>query len=115
MPRIEAVLAARAEALGVETARICTGEFENSAEDISLQAGGRLFRGRWLAGADAADSVVRKAARIAFAGTEPEFTGYSLRGAGHRSAPITRAHVEAVLLRVSGTGVSAATLEPATT
>ncbi len=71
MPRIEAVLAARAEALGVETARICTGEFENSAEDISVQAGGRLFRGRWLAGADAADSVVRKAAGIAIAGTSP--------------------------------------------
>ena len=48
MPRIEAVLAARAEALGVETARICTGEFENSAEDISVQAGGRLFEGAGL-------------------------------------------------------------------
>ncbi len=94
---------------------------------------------------------MRKVAGIVFAGTEPEFTGYSAQveladagalkpgrhytaagmymftptgtiamadfdgGAFHRSAPITREHVEAVLRRVSGTDVSVIRLDLATT
>ncbi|KAA1234404.1 NAD(P)-binding protein [Agrobacterium tumefaciens] len=152
MAGIETVLAARAEALGVEIRRGFAVEgFKQSEEDIAVQAGGAVFRGRWLVGADGARSIVRKVAGIAFAGTEPEFTGYSAQveladagalkpgrhytaagmymftptgtiamadfdgGAFHRSAPITREHVEAVLRRVSGTDVSVTRLDLATT
>ncbi|MFK0206485.1 FAD-dependent monooxygenase [Agrobacterium sp. NPDC090283] len=152
MASIEAVLAARAVTLGVEIRRGFAVEgFAQSGEDVAVQAGGAAFRGRWLVGADGARSVVRKAAGIGFAGTEPEFTGYSVQvelagaevltpgrhytaggmymfsppgtigmadfdgGAFHRSAPVTREHVEAVLRRVSGTDVSVTRLELATT
>lgn len=78
MASIEAVLAARAAALGVE---ILQGQgvedFEQSASDVTVFAGGRQFRASWLVGCDGARSTVRKAAGIGFSGTDPEFTGYS--------------------------------------
>jgi 2-polyprenyl-6-methoxyphenol hydroxylase-like FAD-dependent oxidoreductase len=36
-----------------------------------------LLKGKWLVGCDGSRSVVRKAGGFGFAGTEPEFTGYS--------------------------------------
>lgn len=79
MASIEAVLAARAVELGATILRDCGVEsFDQSADDVSVRAGGARFRGRWLVGCDGARSAVRKAADIAFAGTEPEFTGYSM-------------------------------------
>ena len=36
-----------------------------------------LFKGKWLVGCDGSRSVVRKAGGFEFAGTEPEFTGYT--------------------------------------
>ncbi|GJD49715.1 12-dehydrotetracycline [Methylobacterium crusticola] len=152
MASIEAVLAERAQASGVEIRRGGGVEgFARTGESVVVQAGGHAFRGRWLIGCDGARSAVRKAAGIGFAGTEPEFTGYSVQaelagadalqpgrhytaegmylftppgtialadfdgGAFHRSAPITREHVEAVLRRISGAAVTMTRLELATT
>ncbi|MCJ2072648.1 FAD-dependent monooxygenase [Methylobacterium sp. J-030] len=152
LARIEAVLAERAEASGVAILRGKGVEgFAQADESVTVQAGGAAFRGRWLVGCDGARSAVRKAAGIGFAGTEPEFTGYSVQaeladadalkpgrhytaqgmylftppgtvamadfdgGAFHRSAPITRAHVEAVLCRISGTDLTVTRLDRATT
>lgn len=152
MASIEAVLAERAEASGVEIMRGEGVESYAQADDsVVVQAGGEAFLGLWLVGCDGARSAVRKAAGIDFTGTEPEFTGYSVQaqlagadalrpgrhytakgvylftppdsialadfdgGAFHRSAPITREHVEAVLRRISGTNVTVTKLELATT
>jgi 2-polyprenyl-6-methoxyphenol hydroxylase-like FAD-dependent oxidoreductase len=79
MERIESVLAARADALGVEVRRGAGVEgFDASDEGVTVRAGGGSFRARWLVGCDGARSTVRKAAGIAFTGTDPEFTGYSV-------------------------------------
>ena len=78
MASIEAVLAARATASGVRIRRDCGFEgFETSEEGVVVRAGSETLRGRWLVGCDGSRSAVRKAARIGFTGTEPEFTGYS--------------------------------------
>ena len=42
-----------------------------------MQAGAESFAGRWLVGCDGGRSTVRKIAGFEFAGTEPEFTGYT--------------------------------------
>ncbi len=77
---IEAVLIARAEASGVRIVRGAGIEgFNQTDAAVAVEASGRTFRGRWLVGCDGARSVVRKAAGIAFTGTEPEFTGYSIQ------------------------------------
>ena len=152
LAHIEAVLAARAVALGVEIRRGCAVEGVTQAADgVVVRAGGQSLRGRWLAGCDGGRSVVRKAAGIGFTGTDAEFTGYSVLveldgpgkllagrhhtgqgmytftapgtiamvefdgGAMHRGAPVTRAHVQAVLRRVAGVDVRVAALHQATT
>ena len=78
MASIEAALAARADALGVEIRGGCAVEgLEQSDEGVIVRAGGEAFRGRWLVGCDGGRSLVRKAAAIGFTGADPEFTGYS--------------------------------------
>ena len=79
MAELEAVLARRAEALGVQIRRGAgvTG-FDQDAEGVNVQSGAGTLRGRWLVGCDGARSAVRKAGGFDFSGTEPEFTGYSL-------------------------------------
>ena len=80
MGNIETVLADRAMALGVEIRRGCGVEaFEQSADEVVVRANAKTFRGRWLVGCDGGRSRVRKAVGIAFAGTDPEFTGYSVQ------------------------------------
>jgi len=75
---VEAVLVARASALGVEIRRgISVEGFDQSDKDVSVRAGGETFRGQWLVGCDGGRSSVRKAGGFEFVGTEPEFTGYS--------------------------------------
>jgi 2-polyprenyl-6-methoxyphenol hydroxylase-like FAD-dependent oxidoreductase len=75
---IETVLARRAEALGVEIKRgFGVAGFQQSADGVTVQAGEQSFQGKWLVGCDGSRSVVRKAGDFEFAGTEPEFTGYS--------------------------------------
>jgi 2-polyprenyl-6-methoxyphenol hydroxylase-like FAD-dependent oxidoreductase len=75
---LETVLTRRAEALGVEIkhGHAITG-FHQTADGVTVQSGDQSFQSKWLVGCDGAHSVVRKAGGFEFAGTEPEFTGYS--------------------------------------
>ncbi|OLL31259.1 FAD-dependent oxidoreductase [Burkholderia sp. SRS-W-2-2016] len=76
---LETVLAQRALALGAEIRRGCgVDSFVATDEGVSVHAAGETFRGRWLAGCDGGRSSIRKAGGFEFAGTEPEFTGYSV-------------------------------------
>jgi len=78
MESLETILAARAEAMGVEISRgFGVESFEQSDEGVSVCAGGETFRGHWLVGCDGGRSIVRKAGGFEFVGTDPEFTGYS--------------------------------------
>jgi len=78
LAELEAVLARRAEALGVVIRRgLAITAFQQTAEGVTVQAGSQEFAGKFLVGCDGGRSVVRKLSQIEFAGTEPEFTGYS--------------------------------------
>jgi 2-polyprenyl-6-methoxyphenol hydroxylase-like FAD-dependent oxidoreductase len=78
MAEIETVLARRAEALGVEIRRgLAITDFQQAANGVSVQSGEQTFQSKWLVGCDGSRSVVRKVGGFEFAGTEPEFTGYS--------------------------------------
>lgn len=78
MEELESVLARRAEALGVEIKRgLAITGFQQTADGVTVQSGDHSFRAKWLVGCDGSRSVVRKAGGFEFAGTEPEFTGYS--------------------------------------
>jgi len=79
MEHLESILAARASAVGVEIRRGLGVEgFEQSDDAVTVRAGGETFRGRWLVGCDGGRSTVRRAGGFEFAGTDPEFTGYSV-------------------------------------
>ncbi|HXC94732.1 MAG TPA: FAD-dependent monooxygenase [Edaphobacter sp.] len=75
---IEEVLTKQAQKLGVEIRRgmPVTG-FTQSEEHVTVQAGNEFFRANWLVGCDGGRSTVRKIAGFEFAGSDPEFTGYS--------------------------------------
>ena len=78
MESLETALAARAGAMGVEIRRgLGVDGVEPSDDDVAVRAGGQVFRGRWLVGCDGGRSTVRKTCGFDFAGTDPEFTGYS--------------------------------------
>ena len=78
MAEIEGVLSRRAEVLGVEIKRgLAVTDFHQTADGVTVQSGDQSFQGKWLVGCDGARSVVRKIGGFEFAGTEPEFTGYS--------------------------------------
>lgn len=75
---LESVLARRAEALGVEIRRgLAVTDLHETPDSVIVQSGDRSFHGKWLVGCDGSRSVVRKAGGFEFAGTEPEFIGYS--------------------------------------
>ncbi|MBY8605851.1 FAD-dependent monooxygenase [Burkholderia arboris] len=79
MTRVESALTARAQATGVEIRRgLAVEGIDQSGDTVTLHAGGETFRARWLVGCDGGRSTVRKAGGFAFAGTDPEFTGYSI-------------------------------------
>ncbi|MGN6518004.1 MAG: FAD-dependent monooxygenase [Dokdonella sp.] len=79
MEALERVLAARAQALGVEIRRGAgVDRIEVAHDGVGVHAGGARVEARWLVGCDGGRSTVRKASGIDFAGTEPEFTGYSV-------------------------------------
>lgn len=79
MEELEAILAARATAIGVDIRRGLGVEgFTQSGEDVTVRAGGEAFHARWLVGCDGGRSVVRKLGGFGFAGTDAEFTGYSV-------------------------------------
>lgn len=83
LAHVEAVLAERAESLGVKILRGTGVSAIVSQEDdssVTVEAGvNQTFRGRWLVGCDGGRSVVRKAAGIGFIGTEPKYSGYSAK------------------------------------
>jgi len=78
MQELETVLVRRAEALGVEIRRgLAITDFHQTTDGVTVQSGDQSFQSKWLVGCDGSRSVVRKAGGFEFAGTEPEFTGYS--------------------------------------
>jgi 2-polyprenyl-6-methoxyphenol hydroxylase-like FAD-dependent oxidoreductase len=78
MEELETVLARRAEALGVVIKRgLAITNFHQTGDGVTVQSSGQSFKGKWLVGCDGSRSIVRKAGGFEFAGTEPEFTGYT--------------------------------------
>ncbi len=78
MEELETVLARRAEALGVKIKRgLAITDFQQTGDGVIVQSGARSFTAKWLVGCDGSRSAVRKLGGFEFAGTEPEFTGYS--------------------------------------
>ncbi|PJZ58041.1 FAD-dependent monooxygenase [Leptospira barantonii] len=78
MSELESILARSAEVLGVEIKRgFALTSFHQTEEEVLVQSENHSFRGRWLVGCDGSRSAVRKNGGFEFAGTEPEFTGYS--------------------------------------
>jgi 2-polyprenyl-6-methoxyphenol hydroxylase-like FAD-dependent oxidoreductase len=78
MEELESVLARRGAALGVEIKRgLAITDFQQTANAETVQSKDHSFEAKWLVGCDGSRSVVRKAGCFEFAGTEPEFTGYS--------------------------------------
>lgn len=79
MERIESVLTTSASGKGV---RILPDhgleDFTQSADGVTVTAGGSTFSGRWLVGCDGGRSSVRKLGGFDFVGTDAEFTGYSV-------------------------------------
>ena len=77
---LETVLAHRAESLGTVIRRgFAVSGFHQTEDGVTVQSGNRSFKGRWLVGCDGSRSAVRKAGGFEFAGTEPEFTGYTVK------------------------------------
>ncbi|TRB04300.1 FAD-dependent oxidoreductase [Agrobacterium tumefaciens] len=80
MEEIEAVLERRATDMGAEIRRGAGVDgFEQSDVGVTVYAGGQIFHARWLIGCDGGRSTVRKAGGFDFVGTDPEFTGYSVK------------------------------------
>lgn len=80
MEELEAVLSRRAADLSVVIKRgLAITHFHQTEDGVTVQAGGQSFQGKWLVGCDGSRSVVRKLGGFEFAGTEPEFTGYTTR------------------------------------
>jgi 2-polyprenyl-6-methoxyphenol hydroxylase-like FAD-dependent oxidoreductase len=80
MQELETVLARRAKALGVEIKRgLAITGFHQTGDGVTVQSGDQFFNGKWLVGCDGSRSVVRKIGGFEFAGTEPEFTGYTAK------------------------------------
>jgi 2-polyprenyl-6-methoxyphenol hydroxylase-like FAD-dependent oxidoreductase len=78
MQEMETVLTRRAEALGVIIKRgLAITDFHQIDDGVTVDSGEQSFQGKWLVGCDGSRSVVRKAGGFEFAGTEPEFTGYT--------------------------------------
>jgi len=75
---LETVLTRRTMSLGVTIKRgLAITGFQQTVDGVIVKAGDQSFKGVWLVGCDGSRSVVRKTGGFEFAGTEPEFTGYS--------------------------------------
>jgi 2-polyprenyl-6-methoxyphenol hydroxylase-like FAD-dependent oxidoreductase len=80
MQELETIFSRRAETLGVEIKRgHAITAFQQSETGVTIQSGDQSFQGKWLVGCDGSRSIVRKTGGFEFAGTEPEFTGYSTK------------------------------------
>lgn len=75
---LETILTRRAEALGVEIRRrLPVTEVRQTDENVTVWSANESFQAKWLVGCDGSRSIVRKSGGFEFAGTEPEFTGYT--------------------------------------
>jgi 2-polyprenyl-6-methoxyphenol hydroxylase-like FAD-dependent oxidoreductase len=75
---LETLLSERAVALGVDLKRgFEVTHFTENESGVTVSAGKESFKAQWLVGCDGGRSIVRKLAGFEFAGTEPEFTGYT--------------------------------------
>jgi len=80
MEELETVLARRAASLGVTIRRgLAITGFHQTEDGVTVLSAEQSFQSKWLVGCDGARSVVRKTGGFDFAGTEPEFTGYSVK------------------------------------
>ncbi|MET1054735.1 MAG: FAD-dependent monooxygenase [Pedobacter sp.] len=80
MQELETVLSSRAATLGVTIKRgFAITDFHQDLDGLTVYSEDRCFAGKWLVGCDGSRSIVRKAGGFIFAGTEPEFTGYTAR------------------------------------
>jgi 2-polyprenyl-6-methoxyphenol hydroxylase-like FAD-dependent oxidoreductase len=80
MTELGTILTHRAEILGVKIKRgVATTGFNQSPDGVMVQSDEQSFQSKWLVGCDGSRSVIRKAGGFEFAGTEPEFTGYTTR------------------------------------
>ncbi len=80
MDELETVLTRRAETLGVEIWRgTDLTDFRQTNDGVTVLSGDQSFKCKWLVGCDGSRSVVRKKGGFEFAGTEPEFTGYTTK------------------------------------
>ncbi|MBO9201936.1 MULTISPECIES: FAD-dependent monooxygenase [Niastella] len=80
MAELETVLTRRATSLGVTIKRgVAITGFHQTAEEVTVLSNDQSFTSKWLVGCDGSRSVVRKAGGFEFAGTEPEFTGYTAK------------------------------------
>lgn len=78
MAELEAILTRRAEALGVEIRRgLSVTDVLQTDESVTVWSENQSFHAKWLVGCDGSRSMVRKMGGFEFAGTEPEFTGYT--------------------------------------
>ncbi len=78
LEELETVLTRRAVALGAAIKRgLAITDFQQTEDGVTVQAGDHSLQSNWLVGCDGGRSVVRKVGGFEFAGTEPEFTGYS--------------------------------------
>ena len=75
---LELLLAQHAVDLGVDLKRgLEVTNFSETENGVTVYAGEKSFEGSWLIGCDGGRSAVRKLAGFEFAGTEPEFIGYT--------------------------------------
>jgi 2-polyprenyl-6-methoxyphenol hydroxylase-like FAD-dependent oxidoreductase len=75
---IELLLAEHAIELGVDLKPgVTVTNFTEDANGVTVYAGEKSFQAHWLVGCDGGRSTVRKLAAFEFAGTDPEFTGYT--------------------------------------
>ncbi|MEN0053308.1 MAG: FAD-dependent monooxygenase [Mucilaginibacter sp.] len=80
MEELETVLTRRAETLGVQIRHgVSVTGFTQTDNGVTVQSGDLSFQAQWLVGCDGSRSVVRKVGGFDFAGTEPEFTGYTAK------------------------------------
>lgn len=78
MAELETTLTRRAEALGVEIRRgLPVTDVLQTDESVTVWSENQSFHAKWLVGCDGSRSIVRKMGGFEFAGTEPEFTGYT--------------------------------------
>ncbi|WP_327687669.1 FAD-dependent monooxygenase [Streptomyces tubercidicus] len=77
---VETLLSEQASQLGVEIRRgVTVSAIAQNATSAVAQAGEQEYAARWLVGCDGGRSTVRGLAGFEFVGTEPQFTGYSMR------------------------------------